>query len=111
MKIPVDAEIPEEKLTRYLLLPRMRDDKSKFLAQGGFELEASDALRAAIIHLIKTQEAVEDGINEYGIFYRVVGNLEGVNGRSLLVVVIWIRWYSDSSFHFVTLKPQKGALS
>ena len=36
MRIPDDAIIPEEKLTRYLLVPHPSDDKSKFLAQAGF---------------------------------------------------------------------------
>ncbi len=36
MKIPSDAIIPDEKLTRYLLVPKARNDKSKFLAQAGF---------------------------------------------------------------------------
>jgi hypothetical protein len=36
VKILEDAVIPEEKLTRYLLVPRIKDDKSKFLAQAGF---------------------------------------------------------------------------
>ena len=36
MHIPVEAVIPEEKLTRYLLLHREYDDKSRYLAQAGF---------------------------------------------------------------------------
>ncbi|MEH1838222.1 MAG: hypothetical protein V7L20_05555 [Nostoc sp.] len=33
MKIPDNLIIPEEKLTRYLLVPRIKDDKLKFLAK------------------------------------------------------------------------------
>jgi hypothetical protein len=36
VKIQDTAIIPEEKITRYLLVPRIKDDKSKFLAQAGF---------------------------------------------------------------------------
>ncbi|MEH2466658.1 hypothetical protein [Nostoc sp.] len=36
MKIPDNLIIPEEKLTCYLLVPRIKDDKLKFLAQAGF---------------------------------------------------------------------------
>ncbi|MBD2204797.1 hypothetical protein H6G33_13520 [Calothrix sp. FACHB-1219] len=39
MKIPPDAIIADEKITRYLLVPREQDDKSKFLAQAGFTLK------------------------------------------------------------------------
>ncbi len=107
MRIPDDAVIPEEKLSRYLLIPRVRDDKSKFLAQAGFTQENSEALLAALRLLASSAEAVEDGPNEYGTFYRVEGELQGANERNLAVVTIWLRWDLDSSFHFVTLKPQK----
>lgn len=107
MRIPVDAIIPEEKLTRYLLMPRARDDKSKFLAQAGLTQENPEALLAALRLLADSAEAVEDGKNQYGTFYRVEGEIEGVNGRNLAVVTIWIRWELDGSFHFVTLKPQR----
>ena len=44
MKIPSDAIIPVAKLTRYLLVERTRDDKSKFLAQAGFTPDNHEAL-------------------------------------------------------------------
>lgn len=39
MRIPEDAVIPEDKITRYLLVQQARNDKSKFLAQAGFTQE------------------------------------------------------------------------
>jgi hypothetical protein len=39
MRIPDDAVIPVAKITDYLLRPRDEDDKSKYLAQGGFTLD------------------------------------------------------------------------
>jgi hypothetical protein len=107
MRIPADAIIPEEKLTRYLLITRAQDDKSKFLAQAGFTQENPELLRAAIRLLVESAEAVEDGSNEYGEFYRLEGDLLGANGRNLAVVTVWLRWYIDGNFRFVTLKPQK----
>ncbi|BAZ22849.1 hypothetical protein NIES4073_37370 [Kalymmatonema gypsitolerans NIES-4073] len=107
MKIPADAIIPDEKLTRYLLVYKARNDKSKFLAQAGFSQENPEALRAAISSLAESVEAVEDGTNEYGIFYRVEGDLNGINGVNLSVVTIWLQRQSDGKFQFVTLKPRK----
>ncbi|WP_323713199.1 DUF6883 domain-containing protein [Gloeocapsopsis dulcis] len=52
-------------------------------------------------------EAAEDGNNEYGVFYRVEGDLQGVNGRNLAVVTIWLRWHLNGQFRFVTLKPKR----
>ena len=107
MQIPSKAIIPEDKLTRYLLVFRDKDDKSKFLAQAGFTLENAASLQKAIIQLITVEDAIRDGKNEYGIFYRVEGMLEGVNGINLAVVTIWILRYIDDCFQFVTLKPRK----
>jgi Domain of unknown function (DUF6883) len=108
MKIPDDAVIPVEKLTKYLLVPRPWDDKSMFLAQAGFDQSNPDALMAAIRALAIGAEGSEDGSNEYGTFYRLEGSLVGPGGQSLAVVTVWIRWHADGSFHFVTLKPWRN---
>ncbi|MFN8486375.1 MAG: hypothetical protein U0350_02210 [Caldilineaceae bacterium] len=107
MKIPLDALIPQEKLTQYLLAPKEVDDKSKFLAQAGFVRENPDALVTAIRELIQRENAVHDLTNVYGDYYRVEGELVGPKGR-LLVVTIWIvKVHSDGKFRFVTLKPKR----
>ncbi len=108
MIIPEDAAIPEDKLTRYLLVPRPWDDKSKFLRHAGFEQQNADKLMAGIRRLVSGVEATEEGTNEYGTFYRVDGMLVGPNAQELSVVTIWLRWHLDGSFHFVTLKPLRG---
>jgi hypothetical protein len=109
MRIPADeAIIPSEKLTQYLLVARVEDDKSRFLAQGGFTSENPGDLETAIRQLIRENDAVQDRVNEYGEYYRVVGDLTGVNERILRVVTIWIvKARSDGRFRFVTLKPAK----
>jgi hypothetical protein len=48
MKIPVDAIIPESKLTKYLLVFKSRNDKSQYLAQAGFTLSNWQTLKIAI---------------------------------------------------------------
>ena len=107
MKVPADAIIAPDKLTEYLLLPRQRNDKARFLAQGGFRREAPDVLARAIRELAASVPAVQDGYNEYGEFYRQEGDLTGPQG-ALRVVVVWLRWHVDGTWHFVTLKPAKG---
>lgn len=110
MKIPADALIPKAKLTDYLLKKREEDDKSKFLAQGGFTVENTNDLEIAIRQLVKTNDAVKDRTDQYGDYYRVEGDLIGTNGRNLGVVTIWIIQASfDSKFRFVTLKPKRKA--
>ena len=44
MRLPADTAIDADKLTRYLLLPQARGDKSAFLAQAGYTLENADQL-------------------------------------------------------------------
>lgn len=107
MQLPSDSIIPEDKITRYLLVPRIKDDKSKFLAQAGFTQENPEELLLAIRQLAATNEAIEDNTNEYGTFYIVEGNLEGINNRNLAVVTIWLQSKHDGNFRFITLKPKK----
>lgn len=108
MKIPSDAVIASEKLTQYLLKPRQRSDKSRFLARAGFTQENPHALESAIRQIIRENDAIFDLENEYGQFYRVDGALVGANGIKLEVVTIWmLRAMKDDVYHFVTLKPRK----
>jgi DNA-binding IclR family transcriptional regulator len=107
VKIPAEAVIPDEKITRYLLAQRARNDKSKFLAQAGFTTDDPEALRAAIQSIAEAGEAVEDRSNEYGVFHQVIGELVGVNGVTLSVVTIWLQRQIDGKFQFITLKPLK----
>jgi hypothetical protein len=108
VKLPKNVIIADDKLTRYLLAQRDWDDKSKFLSLAGFTAGNPNELKAAILTLAEGAEAVEDGNNEYGVFYRTDGILQGVNGKHLGVAIIWLRWHIDGSFHFVTLKPLRG---
>ncbi|MEA5605747.1 hypothetical protein [Nostoc sp. UHCC 0252] len=63
MKIPLDAIIADEKITRYLLVPREQDDKSKFLALAGFTQDNPELLKAAIRQL--ADSGVVKGIVKY----------------------------------------------
>lgn len=107
MKLPSNVIIPDDKITQYLLVFREQDDKSKFLAKGGFNQNNSEELKLAIYNLIKKSEAIEDITNKYGTFYRVEGNLRGVNSQYLLVITIWLKRTIDNRIQFITLKPKK----
>ena len=107
MRIPADALVPGEKLTKYLLVHREWDDKAKFLAKAGFGLQNAPRLLAAIRKLAAEAEAVEDGANEYGDFLRADGELQGPNGVILSVTSIWLREKLGGRVCFVTLKPRK----
>ena len=106
MRIPSDAIIPREKLIGYLLVPQVKNDKSKFLAQAGFTSDNLGVLEAAIRRILAENDAVRDRENEYGIHYRVQGSLVGPNGE-LAVIAIWIWGAKEKQYRFITLKPDK----
>ena len=106
MRIPSDAIIADEKLTRYLLIHRPFDDKSKFLAQAGFTIYNWPVLRQAIRTLADAVECMEENADEYGVFFEVRGTLIGPAGI-LKVKLVWMRRAIDGQFQFVTLVPWK----
>ncbi|HUB26216.1 MAG TPA: hypothetical protein VL992_12365 [Tepidisphaeraceae bacterium] len=67
MNIPKDALIPAAKLTKYLLVPKIKDDKSRYLARGGFDQSNPEILDAAIRRAIENTEANIERVGEYGI--------------------------------------------
>jgi hypothetical protein len=107
MKIPDSAIIPDAKIIKYLLVYREQDDKSKFLAQGGFTQDNSEQLKLAIRYLTDNNRAIEDMTNEYGTFYRVEGELISIAKQNLSVITIWLHRKIDNQFQFITLKPKK----
>jgi hypothetical protein len=99
--------VPLEKLTRYLLMPRPKGDKSQYLALAGFTLRNALDLQAALLDLAADAEAEEDRRSPWGRTYRVQGTLAGPNGKSLPVVTIWIEVPVMNRTRFVTLFPPR----
>ncbi len=108
MKIPENAIIPSDKLTKYLLIFKQKNDKSKYLLQGGFTLDNWQELKQAINKLIQENEAIEDITDQYGTYYQVIGQLQGLNNQNLLVMTIWLKRKIDNNFYFITLKPDRS---
>ncbi len=88
MKLPADAVIAESRLTRYLLQPRTEDDKSKFLAIGGYLLENWPRLDQDIRGILVHEEAELVEVTGYGEVYHLPGRLAGPSGLSLDVVTV-----------------------
>jgi biopolymer transport protein ExbD len=107
MYIPQNCLIPDEKLTRYLLVLKIRNDKSQFLAQAGFTQANPEQLKEALLSLIQNYPATFDRSDQYGDFYQVIGTLKGVNLINLEVITVWIQRKADARFQFITLLPQK----
>ncbi len=59
--------------------------------------------------MLEVYEAVLDRITVYGEFYRVEGDLIGVNEQVLPAVSIWLfKEAGEDRYRFITLKPWKG---
>lgn len=74
--------------------------------RGGFTQGNPLLLEQAIRDLVERNEAVIDRQDEYGIFYRVEGVLDGPTGI-LEVITIWLERAADGELRFVTLKPRR----
>lgn len=95
------------RLTRYMLLPQARGDKSAFLAQAGYTLENADQLLRDLRTQILPLDAVSLESNKFGQYYENHGMLTGPNGVTLAVRTIWMTEHLSGVTKFVTLIPDK----
>jgi len=107
MRLPADTAIDADKLTRYLLLPQARGDKSAFLEQAGYTLENADQLLRDLRAQILPLDAVSLESNKFGQYYENHGMLTGPNGVTLAVRTIWMTEHLSGVTKFVTLIPDK----
>jgi hypothetical protein len=105
--LPRGTLIAEEKLTKYLLVPLPKDDKSKFLAQAGYRLDNWQQLEQDLRVQVLSKPAELIETNRYGKKYAIRASLRGVNGIELKILSIWM--VTDDTTKFVTLVPDKGA--
>jgi len=108
MKLPAEAVIPEDKLLRYLLIPREENDKSRLLASAGYTLANWKILERDLYRLIELLDVNDVESSPFGVKYEVRGTLTGPNGRNLHVVTVWIKLAATGETRFVTLFPDKG---
>ena len=66
MKLPSNALIASEKLTKYLLVKRPVGDKSEFLKQAGYTLDNWQRLEGDIRQQILSKDGVPIEQTEYG---------------------------------------------
>lgn len=107
MKLPANTVVATDKLTRYLLVPQARGDKSAFLARAGYTLEKANQL----LHDLRTQILLLDATplesGKFGQCYEIRGTLRHPNGMTLAVRTIWMTEHLSGITKFVTLTPDK----
>lgn len=107
MKLPSTTFIAHEKIKNYLLSPKKRNDKSKWLAEAGYTLESSQLLINDLQNQILSLDAVPTDETEYGQMYEINGPLTGPNGKTLMVRSIWMRENETKMTKFITMFPDK----
>jgi|SRR3954471_9639745 hypothetical protein len=107
MKLPANAIIAREKITRYLLIPQARGDKSAFLEPAGYKLETAEQLLRDLRAQMLPLEAAPGKANEFGQYYETRGRLTGPTGVTLAVRAIWMTEHLSGITKFVTLLPDK----
>jgi hypothetical protein len=85
MKLRENTIISDEKLKEYLLAPRKRNDKFKWLAQAGYTLENWRTLQNDLRNQILVKDASFIESSAYGNLYEIRGILKGPAGKGLPV--------------------------
>lgn len=110
MKLPGDILIEREKLTQYLLVPRKRNDKSKWLAQGGYTLDNWQVLETDLRNLMLSTDAILVEETVYGKMYEIVGKITGPTRKVLSIRTIWMIESATRKAKFITMYPDKRIL-
>ncbi len=112
MKLPgyEKAIIPEEKVMKYLLNLEHEDGKAKakFFLEMGFDI---DSLTAALLQHAASHEAVKTEETDFGIKYRVEGELPTPTGRTPMVLSAWMVRVDEDFPRLVSAYPQKSKRS
>jgi hypothetical protein len=83
-----NALIANQKLTEYLLIPLPKDDKSEYLAQGGYTLDNWQQLEQDLRQQILSLEAQPTVKTQYGQKYQIIGSLVCLNDKVLTIKTI-----------------------
>jgi hypothetical protein len=71
VKLPANAMIAPEKLTKYLLVRQARGDKSAFLARAGYTAANPEQLLRDLRRQVLSQEAALLQRTKFGQFYEI----------------------------------------
>lgn len=109
MKLPnaAQAEVPERKVTQYLLNPAhpAGGSKAAFFLRFGFTPTDGLQLAAALLRLARENEVTETEQTRHGQRYVVDGRLIAPNGTRLNIRTAWFIDAAGGAPRFVTAHP------
>jgi hypothetical protein len=107
MRLPADAIIPADKITKYLLVRRPRGDKSLWLGSAGYTLETAELLTADLRTQLLSLPAQAAGSDKFGNYFETSGSLRGPSGKLLRARAIWMTEHLSGETRLITLIPEK----
>jgi hypothetical protein len=107
VKLPANATIAPEKLSKYLLVRQSRGDKSAFLARAGYTAANPEQLLHDLRRQVLSQEAVPLHRTKFGQFYEIRAPLTGPNRTTLQIRSIWMKEHLSGVTKFITLVPDR----
>ncbi len=108
MKLPEEAVIPADKISKYLLVYRPRGDKSGWLESVGYSLEKAEVLAADIRAQLLSLDARSSGSDKFGHYFETAGSLKGPSGKVLRARAIWMTEHLSGETRLITLIPDKS---
>ncbi|MBK9385907.1 MAG: hypothetical protein IPN34_13940 [Planctomycetes bacterium] len=110
MKLPQAevAVVAPAKVHSYLLSPDhpVGGDKAAFFAGLGYAPAAWRVLLEDLERQAREGTVVRISESPFGRKYRVRDNLIGPNGRSAILITVWIRAHADAAPRFLTAFPR-----
>ncbi len=107
MKLSSSAIISPDKIKNYLLSPRKRNDKSKWLSRAGYNSNNWEKLEVDLREQILNLDALFSSKSEFGDMFEINGILQGPSGRLLSVCTIWIVENETKLTKFITMYPKR----
>lgn len=108
MKIPSCLVIQDEKITKYLLVYQPKNDKSRYLALAGYNLDNWELLKNDIINAVEGSEIAKVTSNDWGTQFELKSEWSGPSGRLIKVITIWQQDEETEFARFITLYPDKS---
>jgi hypothetical protein len=108
VKLPADAAIPADKISKYLLVHRPRGDKSAWLESAGYSLEKAEVLATDIRLQLLPLDARSAGSDKFGDYFETAGSLKGPSGKVLRARAIWMTGHLSGETRLITLIPDKS---
>ena len=108
MKLPAEAVIPADKISKYLLVYRPRGDKSAWLKSVGYSIAKAEVLAADIRAQLLSLDARSAGSDKFGDYFETAGPLKGPSGKTLRARAIWMTEHLSGETRLITLIPDKS---